>query len=174
MRTVVAWLAGILVFSSCNASSPGEAAAIKVGEAGPAMTLRTLDGRRIDFEELRGKVVVLNFWATWCVPCRAELPLLEAYQIKYEKAGLAVFAIAGPTSAPASQLKKLQPSLKLTLAKLIGGPYKPLTGVPTNYVIDRRGIVRHAKAAALDSKQLDALLLPLLRDQAGEQYLAAQ
>jgi thiol-disulfide isomerase/thioredoxin len=148
--------------------SPAAQARAKVGEPAPKFTLRTLDGQKITFDELKGKVVILNFWATWCVPCRTEMPLLEVFERKFRDNGLEVYAVATEDSLTPGQLKKyLAPNLKLTLVRSISGPsYQIMNGVPTNYVIDRKGVLRYAKAAAFDLDDLNALIIPLLNEPA--------
>ena len=138
----------------------------RVGEPAPNFELTMVDGSKVSLDQLRGQVVVLNFWATWCVPCRAELPMLDAYYEARQKAGLKVFAISTEGSLPLYRLKKLFAVMHIPSAKKIKGPYTILKGVPTNYIIDRSGRIRYAKAAALDRDDLDRLILPLLREPA--------
>ena len=140
------------------------AKAPKVGDVAPNFQLTLIDGSKVTLDQLRGQVVVLNFWATWCVPCRAELPTLDRYYELREKAGLKVFAIATEDSLPLFQLKKLFAVMHIPSARKIKGPYPILEGVPTNYIIDRSGHIRYAKAAAFDLDSLNATLIPLLRE----------
>src|ERR1700691_2882393 len=72
--------------------------ALRIGEEAPPATLTTLDGERITTHELLGNVVILTFWATWCIPCRDELPLLSEYRTHYGGAGLRIlgFGLDGP------------------------------------------------------------------------------
>ena len=140
----------------------GASKAPRVGEAAPAFELTLIDGSKVTLDQLRGNVVVLNFWATWCVPCRAELPTLDRYYEIQRPHGLRVFAIATEDSVPLYRLKKLFALMKIPSAKRIKGPYDVLGGVPTNYVVDRAGRLRYAKAAAFDLDDLNATLVPLL------------
>ena len=168
-RTVrLAWLSMFGLLSVL--ATPVAGAKAKVGEQAPKFILRTVDGQKITAEELRGKVVLLNLWATWCVPCKAELPLLDAAERQYRDKGFAVFAVATEDSvSPAQLIKKIGPSLKLTLVRnLAGSSYQPLGGVPTNYVIDRQGVLRYAKGGAFSEQSLVALLTPLLNEPAPE------
>ncbi|WEK00289.1 MAG: redoxin domain-containing protein [Candidatus Sphingomonas phytovorans] len=136
----------------------------RVGEPAPDFELTLVDGSKVSLDQLRGQVVVLNFWATWCVPCREELPLLDRYYELQQKAGLRVFAIATEDSIPLYKMKKLFEVMHMPSAKKIKGPYSILEGVPTNYIIDRSGRIRYAKAAAFDLEALNRTIIPLLKE----------
>lgn len=137
---------------------------VRVGSLAPAFTLTLVDGNKVTLDELRGEVIVLNFWATWCVPCRTELPLLDAYYRKLQDKGLRVFAITTESSLPLYRLKPLFAKLAIPSVKSVKGPYDSAGAVPTNIVIDRAGRVRYAKAGAFDLDDLNALLIPLLNE----------
>ncbi|MGJ3648861.1 TlpA family protein disulfide reductase [Sphingomonas sp. GlSt437] len=155
----------VLALAALAAVSPAQAK-IKVGEPAPDFELTLIDGSKVALHDLRGQVVVLNFWATWCAPCRAELPALDRYYQIQAEHGLKVFAIATEDSLPIFQLKKLFAVMHIPSARRIKGPYHALEGVPTNYVIDRAGNLRYAKAAAFDLDDLNKVLLPLLNEPA--------
>lgn len=154
----------ILLLSQAGAAAARQPA---VGDMAPPFELKLVDGRTVSLDELRGNVIVLNFWATWCVPCRKELPLLDAYYQIQQPHGLCVFAITTEDSVPLGQLKKLFAAMAIPSVRYVHGPYAPLTGVPTNYVIDRAGRVRYAKSGAFDLAALNAVLIPLLNEPAG-------
>ncbi|MEO9130749.1 MAG: TlpA disulfide reductase family protein [Sphingomonas sp.] len=142
------------------------AKAPKVGDMAPDFQMTLIDGTKVSMADLRGKVVVLNFWATWCVPCREELPTLDAYYQAQQKAGLRVFAVTTEDSVPLSQLKKLFAVMHIPAVRKLRGPYAILTGVPTNYIIDRSGHVRYAHAGAFELDELNEILVPLLKEPA--------
>jgi len=79
-----------------------DAAPLQVGKPAPQLVLHTLDGRSISSKDLQGKVVILTFWATWCSPCLAELPLLSDYAARHAAQGLEVlgFSLDGVDNLP--------------------------------------------------------------------------
>lgn len=144
--------------------TPAAAKMPKVGEPAPEFELKLMDGSHVKLSELRGQVVVLNFWATWCVPCREELPLLDTWYRLRGPYGLKVFAVTTEDSLPAYRMKPLFGVLAIQPARSVKGPYEVLGGVPTNYIIDRAGQVRYAKAGAFDLDTLNKELVPLLNE----------
>jgi thiol-disulfide isomerase/thioredoxin len=141
------------------------AARIKPGQPAPAYTLTTFDKAKISSDQLKGQVVILNFWATWCGPCRQELPALDRYNRDHAKDGLRVFAVATEDSVSDSFLKPVAAALSFPLAHSIRGQgLAPLGGVPTNFVIDRHGVIRWAQAGAFDAQTLDQVIGPLLAE----------
>ncbi|SEN22143.1 Peroxiredoxin [Sphingomonas gellani] len=148
----------LLLASAADAKQP------KVGQPAPPFELTLVDGTTTTLADLKGQVVVLNFWATWCGPCRQELPLLDAYYRLQAKHGLRVFAIATEGSVPVYKMKSLFAAMAIPSAKRIKGMSDEMPAVPTNYIIDRSGVVRYAKAGAFDLDSLNQLLLPLLSE----------
>ena len=134
----------------------------RVGDGVDTLAVITLDRQRIDAEALRGQVVIVNFWAIWCGPCKQELPLLDRYYRRHAKDGLRVFAVSADDAVSIDRLRLLSRASALTLARRItGSGIETLGGLPTNYVIDRAGIVRYAAAGALDDDTLDRVVTPL-------------
>jgi len=159
-RRARAALLGVIALLSIGAREP------RVGQPAPAFQLTLVDGSKVSLDQLKGDVVVLNFWATWCGPCRQELPLLDTYYTLQQKAGLKVFAVTTEDSLPLYQLKKLFAVMHIPAVRHLKGPYDTLGAVPTNFVIDRNGIVRYAKADAFTLDELNTILVPLLREPA--------
>jgi thiol-disulfide isomerase/thioredoxin len=149
-------------------AAPAVAKQPKVGQLAPdAEFVLAKDGTKVSLSSLRGQVVVINFWATWCVPCQKELPTLEGYFRAQKSHGLRVFAATTETSVPLSMMHKLFNALTIDPLRRLHGPYAPIgQAVPTNYVIDRAGVVRYAAAGAFDLDALNRVLVPLLRERA--------
>ena len=155
-----------IIAAAMMAALPAAAQAPRVGQPAPDFQLTLIDKSKVRLADLRGKVVVLNFWATWCVPCRVELPTLDRYHQLRKDRGLAVFAVATEGSLPLYRMKPLFAAMSMPSARSIKGQYPVLGGVPTNYVIDRRGIVRYAKSGAFTLDTLNEVLVPLLQEPA--------
>jgi cytochrome c biogenesis protein CcmG, thiol:disulfide interchange protein DsbE len=135
-----------LALGGAFAAGAARAGALALGASAPPLVLRTLDGRDIDTRALRGQVVIATFWATWCVPCRTELPLLSAYAARHAQHGLQVlgFSLDGP-----DRLREVR-AVAATLAFPVGllgspwaGAYGRIWRVPVSFVIDRAGRLAH-------------------------------
>ena len=119
----------------------------EVGHPAPDFTLPTLTGKTVRLSDYRGKkAVFINFWATWCAPCRLEMPTMEKAYQKYKAKGLEILAVsidAGPKSA----VKNFMDELGLTFPALLDPEMKVLQlyrlfAVPASFLIDKQGIIR--------------------------------
>ena len=152
-------------FSLVAAATPGLAADLDK----PAHDFRivTLDGQKLTSEDLKGKVVVLNYWASWCGPCKAELLAFDDYLRHHPGTDLKVYSVETETSLPRSYLQKMQSAAAFTVATHVNGRgYGILGGFPTSFVIDRGGVLRHAEAGAFNAQSFAALVDPLLKEPA--------
>ena len=109
----------------------------------PGFVAERLEGGKADLRDFKGKVVLLNFWATWCMPCRKEMPSMEALRQKYSQQDLLVVAISideGAKSRVASYVKSLQLGFPILLDPEgeVSDLYK-VSGLPASYLIDRNG-----------------------------------
>ncbi len=121
----------------------------------PNFELTMIDGSKVTLDQLRrpGSGAQLLGDLVRAVP--EELPLLDRYYEIQQKAGLKVFAIATEDSLPLFQMKKLFAVMRIPSAQKDQGPYTALEGVPTNYIIDRSGRIRYAKAARVRSRRAE-------------------
>lgn len=136
-----------------------------VGQPAPPFAVTTIDKQKISLESLRGQVVLLNYWATWCAPCKAEMPMMNRFHIRYKKAGFTMIGVTTEDSLPSYKLKKLDDALSYPLAtRMKTRAYDGTGSVPASYVIDRLGVLRHIKVGAFDEDEFNALMLPLLAE----------
>ncbi|MET0389836.1 MAG: TlpA disulfide reductase family protein [Polyangiales bacterium] len=133
----------------------------------PEIALTDLSGKKVDLASLAGKVVIVDFWATWCAPCREELPELEKFHKKYGPKGLAIVGVS--VDKEASGIKGFLEKLKISFPVVhdaghtVSEKYSP-PKMPSSYIVDRKGIVRYVHGgyrsgdAAEFEKQIQELL----------------
>jgi cytochrome c biogenesis protein CcmG/thiol:disulfide interchange protein DsbE len=136
----------------------------QVDQPAPDFHVSTFDGEKLSLADFKGQVLILNFWATWCGPCKKELPLLEGYYRARQQAGLKVLAVATEDSLTPFQLKPLAKELTIQMVKHFKGDYGEIKMLPTNFVIDRHGILRYAQSGGFTLEGLNEVLTPLLAE----------
>lgn len=142
----ILWTAASRVPSAVGAplsSSPSP----REGFLAPDFTLDTLDGNKVTLAQLRGKIVVVNLWATWCLPCRAETPTLEKSYEQYKDSGVVILGVDLTSQDSVSDVKSFIQEFKLTYPILLDqagdvGYLYQLKGIPTTFFINRQGIIR--------------------------------
>ena len=132
--------------ASCSLVSIARADALEVGQAAPPLVLHALDGQSIATRDLMGQVVFVTFWATWCEPCREELPLFSAYAVRHGSDGLRVlgFSLDGPEALP--KVRDVAAGLSFPVGLLgsaYAGAYGRIWRLPVSFVIDRTGRLAH-------------------------------
>lgn len=165
-KRALAPLAAALALLAAGALSwalPAHAA--EVGQPAPALIAPQLDGRTFDLAAERGKVVIVNFWATWCGPCRAEMPLLNHFYLEHRAQGLALVGVSVDDRHDRKEVVEVMrqfayPALLAPTAKVNG--FGPPLAVPMTWVIDARGVVRARIVAAVTEQALEQAVLPLL------------
>jgi thiol-disulfide isomerase/thioredoxin len=125
------------------------------GKMAPQFTLKDTTGRKVSLADYKGKAVVVDFWATWCAPCKIEIPWLEQFHNQYASQGLEILGISEDDLDPDDKAKLLQEKkdiadkaaqLKINYPVLIDDasvstPYGGVDGLPTTFFIDRNGKV---------------------------------
>ncbi|HEV7165588.1 MAG TPA: TlpA disulfide reductase family protein [Gammaproteobacteria bacterium] len=144
------------------------ALALDTGDIAPEVKAMALDGHAFDLDALRGKVVVLNLWATWCAPCRTEMPALDAFYAKYRGRGLVVFGLSENDAADAAEVQKVMQAFSYPAALAAGASVDGIRMprvLPITYVIDVKGVIR-AKlwpgGTPVTEENLEKAVLPLL------------
>jgi peroxiredoxin len=147
--------------------------ALPVAFAGsaPDFALRDTANQEVRLSDYQGKVVLVNFWATWCAPCQVEMPHLDAFYKKYGKDGLVVLAISTDDARSASRVKPLVRSKGYTFTVLLDketevvAQYNPRKELPYTVIIDRQGniVFRHSGYTAGDEIKLEAEIMKLLK-----------
>ena len=130
----------------------------------PSMLATTLAGAKFDLAALRGKVVLINYWATWCVPCKQEIPVFNAFYKRHHGKGLEMIAISIDRPRDLEKARKMGTTLgyPAALAKdLTNDGFGPPEGVPLTYVVDANGVIRD-KFIAVPEQLLNDIVLPLL------------
>lgn len=142
---------------------------LKEGQQAPGFTLLTLDGGRASLADHRDKLVVLNFWATWCQPCTVEMPSLEALWRRYRDRGLMVVGVSVDRGAPKALLEPYVRNLKLTFPILLDPDSKTsdrwrITALPATFLVRPGGEVSGVAMGAREwnSAEMRALVERLL------------
>jgi len=143
-----------------------EVVVLNKGEAAPAFTLQTLDGNQASLADYKGKVVLLNFWATWCEPCRDEMPALQQAYDKYKEQGLVV--VAANLDENNITIKGFINQYQLNFPILIDkgrevalDRYK-VGPIPTTFIIDKNGVLQSIEQTPLTLMMIEDKIKPLL------------
>jgi peroxiredoxin len=135
-----------LVLVALMTMATAQSHAVAVQDEAPDFTLKNLDGSNLRLEEYRGQVVLINFWASWCGPCRQEMPLLDRLHHRYEDTGFAVLGVNVEGEAEPAQ--EVVDKTNVTFPVLIDAEQKvsemySLEAMPSTVVVDRDGVVRY-------------------------------
>lgn len=151
--------------ASARQSETDEAGRLKM-KPPPVAVFRDMDGRAVRLREFRGRVVLLNFWATWCPPCRAEIPELVRLQREYASS----LRVVGVTHPPErrSSVRRVARELKVNYPLVIGTrrtarAFGVGETLPATVVIDREGRVREVIVGILQPEEFEEKVRPLLR-----------
>ena len=150
-------------------ATPALAFAIEVGEPTPNFNLPDIhSGQKVSLAGLKGKVVVVDFWASWCAPCKEEMPVLESLYKRFKDSGLVIVGVSVDNEL--ANAKKFVGALKVSFpivhdaGHAVADKFKP-PRMPTSIVIDKAGKIRfiHAGFRKEDGKKLEAEVRELLK-----------
>ena len=141
---------------------------VQVNFSSPDLTLTDLQGITHSLAAYQGQVVLVNLWATWCPPCKAEMPTLQAYHNKYSDEGFTVIAINDGDPTP--DVRQFVKDYRLTFPVWLDPTYiatedafKTLN-LPSSFVIDREGTVRLSWVGEINSKMLEKYVTPIIKE----------
>lgn len=158
-------MAMLLWLGAQSASGTATAGPAEIGQPAPGFELQSLSGAKISLDDYQGDVVVLNFWATWCPPCRAEMPGIQEVYAQYKGKGLTVLGINAHEEK--SLVNEFVFASELTFPVLLDAQSIAMnryqaSGLPTTVIIDRNGMITHMQSGPLTAPQLEALIQPHL------------
>jgi thiol-disulfide isomerase/thioredoxin len=126
--------------------------------AAPALSIKTIDGKNLSLTDFRGKVVLVNFWATWCSPCRAEIPWLVNLQARYRD-HLSIVGLSldeGPVDAVKNFARTLRMNYTVAIvSEDVAHEFGEMIGLPTTYLIDRTGRVVSRHTGLISPESLE-------------------
>lgn len=165
-RRVVTLLAILaLTLVACRAEDPGDPQGINQGNRARDFALETLDGTQVSLKDHEGKVVLINFWATWCAPCKAEIPDIQAAYDRYRDEGFVVLGVS--VEEPREVVKPFVDALGVTYPVLLDEKgqvmktYRAL-GLPMSTIVDPEGVIQVRHIGYMTAAQLDSYLEQLL------------
>ena len=155
-------VASVLVVGSLRAT-PAQMAVLH--KQAPEFVRNDLSGRSVDLNAYRGKVVLLNFWATWCGPCQVELPRFSVWQKQYRRAGLQVIAVSmdDESTGVRTVVRKLKLDFPVVMGdEKLGTLYGGILGLPVTFLIGRDGKVDARIGGGADLQALESRINQLL------------
>lgn len=151
------------------ANSTGGGVAPAVDQQAPDFTLKTLDGGEVTLSSLQGKPVLMNFWASWCAPCRVEMPDLVRVYEAHKADGLVVLAINMTFQDSVSDVQAFVKEFNMTFPVLLDetgavahNQYR-LRGLPMSFFVNRKGIIVRRHIGAMRGEQIDQFVGELLQ-----------
>ncbi len=149
-----------IVALAASLNPTGEAPAAEVGRAAPAFRLRTPDGPATELTDYRGQYVLLNFWASWCGPCRGETPALQAFSER-QSPGLVVIGVnqqeGAETAREFADGFGVTYPIALDTDGQVSSAYRVSTGLPVSFLVDPEGVIRDIHLGALTDDDLAEL-----------------
>ena len=178
-RRSIAILALVLAFGCARSGTEGTGAGAQkgagsgsipanagtIGSQAPDFELTDLSGKKVRLSDFKGKVVILDFWATWCGPCRMEIPDLVKLQTKYGDKGLTIVGLT--VSSPEKDVRSFAQDHGMNYPVLLEADdlthrYGGVVGIPTTFVVDRQGRITQKFIGMMESRAFEEAIQPLL------------
>lgn len=149
----------LLVAGACSSDAPatddaGASDKVEIGAPAPGYRTVSLDGDSVSLAAHRGKVVLLNVWATWCHPCRDEIPELQAIHVKYQPRGLELIGVSVDSDGSDDAIRSFMTDFRMTYPvwrdpdERVSAQFL-VVGVPATFLIDREGVLRWRKTGPI-------------------------
>lgn len=139
---------------------------VDVGQLAPDFTLTDLEGNQVSLSDFRGKIVFINFWATWCVPCRVEMPEIEAVYQQYKDRDVVVIGV--DLFEPEDEVRQYVQqggyswTFVIDTTGEVAASYE-VAAIPTSFFIDGEGIIRAVNIGAMTKRAMEAKLAEAMR-----------
>ncbi len=152
-----AYVAALIALGACSPSDSaveGVSGKVEVGALAPAYATLALDGDSVSLAHMRGRVVLLNVWATWCHPCRDEIPELQAIHTRYQARGMELVGVSVDTDGNDGAIREFMKEFKMTYPVWRDPDERVLSqflviGVPATFLIDKAGVMRWRKTGPI-------------------------
>ncbi|WP_257352169.1 peroxiredoxin family protein [Pseudalkalibacillus decolorationis] len=137
---------------------------IEQGNIAPDFTLQTLEGKKVKLSDYRGKNVIINFWATWCPPCRVEMPHMEDYYQANQENDFTILAVNMTESEKSkSDVKSFVNDFGLSFPVVLDVESKvtntyEVVAYPTSYFVDKQGVIRHKVMGAVNQDMIQKII----------------
>jgi len=171
LRCMIAAVATVGALACAEGPEQRSSRSVSVGAPAPRYAAQTLEGAPVSLQDQQGKVVLLNIWATWCKPCREEIPALEALHQRHASDGLLVAGVSIDQPGESEKIASFANALGVTYTLWHDSDDKVSTtflaiGVPASYLIDRGGVLRwrHVGPVKEDDPSLNEALRAALQD----------
>ncbi len=167
MWLVVIFAAGIFFFPAIKNRIAFAWGNPDINGIAPAFSLEGLNGKNVRLSDFRGKVVLVNFWASWCPPCKAEIPGFEKVYKAYRNKGFTIIGIA-TDNVPPSFIKQMGITYPLAMADdKVVSDYGNISGIPTSFLIGREGRIIKKVFGTYPERELKSDLTSALKQKAG-------
>lgn len=145
-----------------------------LGKVAPAFTLATLDGKNVSLSDYKGRPVLVNFWATWCAPCKIEMPWFEEFRKQYAAQGFEILGMTDDVDAGKDAIEKVVKKAGVTYPILLtdGKVQKAFGGLdylPVSFYVDRKGVVVEETAGLGSKDEIEAHIKKIVASEAGGQ-----